>query len=75
MGLEGNLPCFIQNFLLARKISVRNGGTVSEPHVVTNDVPQGSVISLTLFIIMINDILDQVGDDIQCSLYAADCTM
>ena len=75
MGLEGNQPHFIQQFLLARRISVRQGSTVSDPYAVVNGVPQGAVISPTLFIIMINDLMVKVGEGIQCSLYADDCAI
>ena len=75
MGLEGNLQHFIQQFLLAKRISVRLGSTVSDPHAVVNGVPQGAVISPTLFIIMINDLMEKVGEGIQCSLYGDDCAI
>lgn len=73
-GLTGNLPKFIQNFLENRKTSVRLGNIISPPYAVNVGVPQGSVISPTLFNIMINGII-QNSTEIDYSLYADDCAI
>ena len=57
-GLRDNLPNFVYNFLQDRTFSVKLPGNVfSDIYVQENGVPQGSVPSLTLFCVMINDIL------------------
>ena len=47
MGLRGNLPLFIQNFLQDRSFRVRLGTTVSSVHLQEMGVPQGSILSVT----------------------------
>ena len=77
-GLRGNLPVFIQNFLADRTFSVRlRHNVISDIFVQENGVPQGSVLSPTLFCIMINDILSSapVPRNLKYSLYADDCAI
>lgn len=72
LGLEGRLPRFLQQFLSLRKISVRVDGELSDSKPVFAGVPQGSVISPTLFNIMINDLFDKCPKNVSNSLYADD---
>uniref|UniRef100_A0A6A7FMS9 Pol-like protein n=1 Tax=Hirondellea gigas TaxID=1518452 RepID=A0A6A7FMS9_9CRUS len=72
MGLEGNLPRFVQKILSMRKLAVRVNGHVSERYPVHSGTPQGSIISPTLFSIMINDIFDSCPAGVHYSLYADD---
>ncbi|GFV78470.1 probable RNA-directed DNA polymerase from transposon X-element [Trichonephila clavipes] len=71
-GLRGNLPCLIQNFLDARKFKVRLGDTLSPSFIQAEGVPQGSILSVTLFICHIPSILSQFQPSIQASLYVND---
>ena len=76
IGLEGNLPYFISNFLHGRSISVRlRQGATSSAHPTSCGVPQGSVISPVLFLLMINDIIHPCPPSIHYSLYADDCAI
>ena len=56
LGLEGNLPNFIKNFLSNFKIKVRIGDILSQSFILENGLPQGSVLSCILFSLIINSI-------------------
>ena len=75
LGISGNMAKYIGSFLSGRKIRVTHATAKSTPRHLHSGVPQGSVISPTLFTIMINDIFDQVPPNIQTSLYADDGAM
>ena len=47
----------------------------SEYFVQEGDLPQGSVPSVTLFAVAINEITKQLGSEVQCSLYVDDFTI
>ncbi len=72
MGIGGNLACFVRDFLSLRSLRTRVGGHISNSYPIYSGVPQGSVLSPTLFCIMINDIFARVNPPVQCSLYADD---
>ena len=74
-GLRGRMAKFIQNFLENRTFEVRVGNAYSPSFDIDHGVPQGSVISPTLFLIMINDVFDdlpQEASNLKFSLYADD---
>ena len=75
IGLTGNLLAFIHNFLSNRKLQVRVPGALSAPHMVPHGVPQGSVLSPTLFLLMINAIFHTCPPGINYSLFADDCAL
>ena len=56
VGLRGRLPLYIAEFLKHRTLSVRIGNHISEKREQQNGVPQGSVLSVTLFALKINDV-------------------
>ena len=74
----GNLPIFVHNFLQDRTFSVKLPCNVfPDIYVQENLVPQGSVLSPTLFCFMINNILSStpVPRNLKYSLYADDCAL
>ena len=73
MGLRGNLPIFIQNFLSDRTFHVLLGTTFStEEFSQEEGVPQGAILSTTLFNVKLNDIVKALPEDIRSSLYVDD---
>ena len=72
MGLKGRLPLFIDNFLKGRKFKVRLDNTHSSLNPQEEGVPQGSILSPTLFTVKINSIIHALPDDIEKSLYVDD---
>ena len=58
LGIRGRLATFIENFLADRWIQVRVGSTLSEKFDQAQGVPQGSILSTTLFNIKINSIMN-----------------
>ena len=65
IGLKGRLPLFIQNFLNV-------GSTLSELYKQEQGLPQGSILSVTLFSIKINDIVKNITPGVDCCLYVDD---
>jgi len=71
-GLRGNMPIFIQNFLSHRKFCVRLGSVASNLHDLEMGVPQGSILSVTLFSLKINGISKVIPPGIEQSLFVDD---
>ena len=71
-GLRGRLPMFICDFLsdCYFKVCVRN--IYSDPYSQEAGVPQGSILSVTLFSLKTNSIVSCLLSDIKCSLYVDD---
>ena len=72
LGLRGRLPTFIESFLADRAMQVRVGSTLSDLYDQEQGVPQGGVLSTTLFNIKINDIVTCLDNLTDCSLYVDD---
>ena len=72
MGLRENLPIFIGNFLSDTTFQIHLGTILSDKIFHQEGVPQGAILSTTLFNIKINDIVKQVDPDVECSLYVDD---
>ena len=72
-GLRGNLPIFIQNFLSNRTFEILLGTTLTNSEFKQEEgVPQGAILSTTLFNLKLNDIAKELNPGIQCSLYVDD---
>ena len=72
MGFRGNLPNFIQNFLSDRIFSVVFGSLTSDSYSQEEGVPQGAILSTTLFNIKLNGIAKEICPGVECSLYVDD---
>ena len=71
-GIRGKLPIYISKFLSNRTFRAKIGNTLSEPHKLEQGVPQGSVLSCTLFSLAINNILKHVPNNVEALLYVDD---
>ena len=71
-GLRGKLPLMIVDFLEDRKFQVRVGHNLSEVFTQEMGVPQGSVLSTTLFLIAINTVIREIKGQVNVSLYVDD---
>ena len=69
LKLKGRLPNFISGFLSDRKFKVHIGSTLSDMKNQEEGVPQGSVLSVTLFSIKINNITKCLTSGVDRSLY------
>lgn len=74
-GADGSMLIFIKNFLLERFIQVRVNGHLSKRVKLENGVPQGSVLSVTLFSISFNDITKCIPRPLKKSVFADDVTV
>lgn len=72
---KGNMLNFITNFLSHRTFQVKTANTLSDTFRQENGVPQGSTISVTLFLISINDIAEKITTPCIPMLYADDFTI
>lgn len=64
-GLRGNLPIFIKNFMQERYFRVRMGNELSDSQLQEEGIVQGSVLSVTLFLIAINSIMKNIKENQQ----------
>ena len=75
MGIHGKMLKFIYNYLEDRLINVKIGNTHSCSEKTQTGVPQGGVLSATLFNIAINSILEDLPPGTKGSLYADDLAL
>ena len=71
-GLRGKLPLFIAASLHDRQFRIRVGGMYSKPYEQETGVPQGSILSVTLFCLKINSIVKELPASVTCLLYVDD---
>jgi hypothetical protein len=70
-GVDSRIVAWIREFLRGRTQRVTVGGQLSEEVRLTSSVPQGSVLSLLLFLAYVNDIWRNIESTIR--LFANDC--
>ena len=74
--INGPMLKFLLNFLKDRKFQILLGNTLSVPKTQENGVPQGSVLSVTLFQIAINTVFSYIKDpSVKCMAYADDLVL
>ena len=71
-GIRGRMGSFLKSFLSDRFFKVRVGNQLSERFPQVNGVPQGGVLSVALFAVMINDIGDLISPTIGRALFVDD---
>ena len=74
-GVQGSIYNWISQFLHNRKARVQVNGTYSRKKVMREGVPQGGVLSPTLFLIFINDIMKDFPRNVKGAIYADDLVM
>ena len=72
VGLRGSLAYTIQSYLTNRTFRTKIGTSLSSVHSFDQGVPQGGVLSCTLFSLAINGILQSVPEDVKAALYVDD---
>ena len=72
-GISGQIFSLISSFLSNRQLRVVLNGKSSQEYSVNPEVPQGSILGPTLFLLYINDLPDDVICDI--AIYADDTTV
>ena len=75
LGVKGRLANFLESFLAERSIQVRVGSTLSDTFRLSQGVPQGSILSTTLFNIKINSIMNCLDPKTDGSLNVDDFCM
>ena len=68
-GFRGCLPLFLQEFLSNRTFRVCLGTTYSERCYFEIGIPQGSILSVTLFAVATNSIVSTVHAPVSASLF------
>ena len=72
-GIRGSTHKWINSWLSGRTQQVDLDGQASDPVPVLSGVPQGSVLGPVLFLIFINDLLDNIRSSVR--LFADDCVL
>lgn len=75
-GIQGRILYFIKNFLNNRTFKIILGNYRSESFILENGIPQGSVLSVILFLVHINCISQlKLATKVDILLYADDIVM
>ena len=71
-GVTGRMYQWISQYLNNRKARVHVNGSYSRKKTLREEVPQGGVLSPTLFLVFINDIVAEFPKKVQGAIYADD---
>ena len=71
-NIVGNMFCCVRDFLSDRFLRVRVGSCVSSSYLQEEGIPQGSVLSPTLFNVAINGLLQQIPTGVHGLAFADD---
>lgn len=74
-GLNGHIMNFLKNFLINRTFQVILGNQRSKIFAEETGIPQGSVIAVTLFLIRMNGVFDELPIGIFIFVYADDIVL
>jgi ribonuclease HI len=74
-GVSGCMYQWISQYLNNRKARVHVNGTYSRKKTLKQGVPQGGVLSPTLFLVFINDIVRDLPRKVQGAIYADDLVL
>jgi ribonuclease HI len=74
-GVGGTMYKWVKSFLFNRKARVSTNGATSRKFLQRHGVPQGGVLSPTLFLIFINDLVSDLPRGIKAALYADDLVL
>lgn len=72
MNFSGRMFEYIKNFLSDRTFKVRIGSTFSTVRPMIRGIPQGSTLSVTLFLIAIDPLFSSIPSNVQILIYADD---
>lgn len=75
IGFVGHILTFVSNFLKEGTMQVKIGNCVSSIMNISNGLPQGSIISVTLYLVSINSVLSVLKPPVQGLLFADDLTI
>lgn len=75
LGLSGHTLFFVFNFLTGRSIQVRVHGVLSAAELTEDGLPQAAILSVTLFLIAINELLTILPKPIRVRAFADDITL
>lgn len=75
IGLKGKIISFINNFVQDRSFQTLIGNTTSSVKSFENGICQGSILSVTLFLVAINSIAEKVKDPVKICIFADDVVL
>ena len=74
-GVANNMLKWIQSYLFTRRSRVSLDQLSSRKIILRQGVPQGGVLSPTLFLVFINDLASELPRDVKAALYADDLVL